>query len=79
MSLHLNQDGKIRYILKVNIDNQKKVCYSLILVTDSDDEKVMLNNLTDDKNIGIAFCDFLNRNQISPVHFETVFEDYFYC
>ncbi len=63
----------VRYFLVC--ENEDTASYSVVCLQDGTIVEE-INDIRADKSELEKFCDLLNRNKVSPIHFFDVFEDY---
>ncbi len=51
--------------------------YSVVCKASTGEKVDCIRNISRDEKTTVDFCEFLNRNKISAVHFYDVFDDFF--
>ncbi|MBQ7958039.1 MAG: lipocalin/fatty-acid binding family protein [Clostridia bacterium] len=76
-------NGETEIQLKYTVENEKtsdgRSVYSIICSDKNGKIIFKTSDITSDKIKAEDFCELLNRNSVSVVHFCDVLEDYFYC
>lgn len=67
----------IKYVMFSDLNSVASAYYSVACVDKEGKEIEVIKDISKDKKAVEDFCELLNRNKISPVHFYDMFEDYF--
>lgn len=71
----MNENRKFNYVYTVIPDNTGDL-YS-VCCRDKNGTNVKVICAVGEKDEAEKFCDFLNKGQVYPCHFEDMYEDYF--